>query len=160
MTDSATGETYHPRYHPVTDEEVSARLTWRVDDNSEAASRRIDTYAEEGPNILEAFEAAGVPIRRFDNARDELETFSEVAEFLKEVGTRKLDAMGGPDALRRLRNDDGDLEQEAAAVAASSSAPSEAEASSIESNGLLRACRGLNKFDPADYFLCSSVTTK
>lgn len=141
MTDSATGETYHPRYHPVADKEVEGRLTWRLDDSSEAAARRIKTYITEAPGILSAFEDDGVPIMRVDSARSELETFSEVAAFVRTIGERKLGFMGGRAALRRLRSDAPEEEAE----------DSEA---SIEggADGLLRICRRLNFYDPGNYF--------
>ena len=39
---------------------------------------------------MTAFEGAGVPLRRFDNARSEIETFGEVAAFLQGVAMEKL----------------------------------------------------------------------
>lgn len=141
MTDSATGETYHPRYNPVPDEEIEGRLMWRVDDSSEAVARRISTYNAEAPGILEAFEADGVPIKRFGNARSELETFAEVADFVSKVGMRKLGFMGGRKALLRLRSEAPEEEADSLAAAAAQT-----------SDGVLRVCRGLNSYNIADYF--------
>ena len=141
MTDSATGETYHPRYHPVPNEEIEARLTWRVDDSSEAVARRISTYNAEALGIREAFEADGVPCKRFDNARSELETFAEVADFVSKVGRRKLGFMGGRRALKRMRSEAPEEEADSLAAAAIKC-----------SDGVLRVCRGLNSYNIADYF--------
>ena len=141
MTDSATGETYHPRYHPLVDDEVEDRLTWRLDDSSEAAARRIKTYTTEAPGIFAAFEDDGVPIMRVDSARSELETFTEVADFVRKVGERKLGFMGGRAALRRLRSETPEEEAEAAD-----------DSIDHDTNGLLRICRRLNRYNPGDYF--------
>ena len=140
MSDSATGHVYHPQYHPVpeADEELSARLTWRVDDTAEVVARRIETHAEEWDAILEAFTTADVPTLRVDNARSELAAFDEIAQFVEEVAQRKLEGMGGEEAMRQLRSDVDD-------------APT---ASSEENtaDGLLQACRKLNAYDAARYF--------
>ena len=64
MTDSASGNVYHPQYHPVpeADEELRARLTWRVDDTAEVVARRIETHAEEWGATLDALPHSGVPL--------------------------------------------------------------------------------------------------
>lgn len=153
MTDSATGETYHPRYHPVTDDAIEGRLTWRIDDSSEAASRRIDTYLSEASGILQAFESDGVPLMRFDNARSELETFADVAEFVRMVGERKLELMGGLAALRKLRSASTSEEEEFSDEAVEPPPPSDdSAADNSAADGLLRICRALNSYDPAEYF--------
>ena len=66
------------------------RLVWRLDDNVEVLERRIEAHARACEGIVATFEAAEVPIARFDNARSELETFGDIAEFLEQVAMRKL----------------------------------------------------------------------
>lgn len=90
-TDAATGQTYHPVYAPPP-AEVQERLVWRIDDTYEALNRRISDHQSEIEEIVSIFEAAGVPLRRFDNARSEIATFGDVARFLAGVGTRKVEA--------------------------------------------------------------------
>ena len=88
-SDGATGQTYHPIYAPPP-AEIQERLVWRVDDTHEALDRRISDHQSSIEAILQTFLAAGVPLRRFDNARSEIETFGEVANFLGEVAMDKL----------------------------------------------------------------------
>jgi len=89
--DSATGQTYHPVYAPAP-AEICERLVWRVDDTSDALNRRLSDHKRSVEAIVGVFESAGIPLRRFDNARSELETFGEVAEFLRSVAMGKLEA--------------------------------------------------------------------
>ena len=140
MTDSATGHVYHPRYHPVNDEEVSTRLTWRVDDTADVVARRLMTHEREGDGILAAFDAAGVPLLRVDNARSEVETFSEIANFVQGISEHKMATMG--DALQELQTIRQALED----------GPIGASAAEDETDGLLTACRNLNTYNPASYF--------
>ena len=147
MTDSATGDVYHPRYHPVADEEVSPRLTWRVDDTAEVVAKRLVTHEREGDEIIAAFEEAGVPLLRVDNARSEVDTFSEIAEFVKGISAQKVEAMG--DALQELQAMRQVLEEDDAAGPIAASAAADGAA---PPNGLLRACRNLNAHNPASYF--------
>ena len=51
--------------------------------------RRLAAYHAEKDKILAAYEDAGIPIAIVDNARSELETFREVAEFVEVVRLRK-----------------------------------------------------------------------
>lgn len=88
-TDVATGQTYHPIYAPPP-AEVVERLVWRVDDTYEALSQRIADHTASVEAIVAAFDAASIPLRRFDNARSELQTFAEVGNFLEGVAMDKL----------------------------------------------------------------------
>ena len=83
-TDARTGQTYHPVYAPPP-EELYDQLVWRVDDTYEALERRLADHKASIDGIVAAFEAGGVPVRRFDNARSELETFGEISSFLNEL---------------------------------------------------------------------------
>ena len=47
--------------------------------------KRIEEHERSCESILATFDAAGVPYRRFDNARSELETFRDIGVFLEEV---------------------------------------------------------------------------
>lgn len=88
MTDTATGQTYHPVYAPPP-AELKSRVVWRLDDVPEVIDRRLAAYHAEKDKILAAYEDAGIPIAIVDNARSELETFREVAEFVEVVRLRK-----------------------------------------------------------------------
>jgi len=77
---------------------VQERLVWRVDDTYDALSRRLSDHAHSVEGVVAAFEGRGIPLRRFDNARSELETFGEVASFLQEVAMEKLVAARGQHA--------------------------------------------------------------
>eukprot|EP00802_Teleaulax_amphioxeia_P006950 Tamp_06956.p1 GENE.Tamp_06956~~Tamp_06956.p1 ORF type:complete len:857 (+),score=91.70 Tamp_06956:1-2571(+) len=94
MTDSATGQTYHPVYAPPPPE-VQARLVWRLDDTPEVVEKRCKDFRESVDAILKVFKRAGVPVKWVDNARSELETFEEAAEFLEDTARHKLREMGG-----------------------------------------------------------------
>jgi len=87
--DPATGQTYHPVYAPPA-AELQERLLWRVDDTYETFNRRLAYHRSSVEEIVEVFESAGIPLRRFDNARSEIETFAEVATFLEGVAMDKL----------------------------------------------------------------------
>lgn len=87
--DSTTGQTYHPVYAPAP-EEVHDRLVWRVDDTTDVLQRRCEEHRRSCAGIVSAFEASGVPLRRFDNARSELETFADIAQFIEGVASQKL----------------------------------------------------------------------
>ena len=139
MTDSATGHVYHPRYHPVIDESISERLTWRIDDTKDVAEKRIVNHEREGEAILKAFDDAGVPTLRVNNARSEIATFDEIADFVEHVARDKLGRMGGAQSLARA-NEEFDEDE-----------PADAE-NEDTSNGLLTAVRKLNTYDPSDYF--------
>jgi len=89
--DSTTGHTYHPKYAPPP-KEVHERLTWRVDDCTDTLDRRITQHNADADEIIAAFEAGGVPVRRVDNARSELATFEEVSDFLVEVSMNKIES--------------------------------------------------------------------
>ena len=103
-SDSTTGQTYHPKYAPPPPE-VHDRLVWRVDDTFEVLMRRLEDHKQSVDQILAAFTAGGVPVARVDNARSELETFGEIADFLEEVAMRKLAAMRD-ELLRQKRQAD------------------------------------------------------
>lgn len=103
-TDSTTGQTYHPVYAPPP-KEVHDRLVWRIDDTFGTLERRISEHKKSLDGILEAFELGGVPVRRFDNARSELETFSEVASFLQSIAMEKLARARDELLLRRRELD-------------------------------------------------------
>jgi adenylate kinase len=104
-SDSATGQTYHPVYAPPPPD-VHERLVWRVDDTSDALNRRIAEHRRSVDGIMRVFEGADIPTRRFDNARSEISTFSEVAAFLKRVALLKLVAarreLGSEFSLREV----------------------------------------------------------
>jgi len=51
------------------------------------------------------FDAAGVPLRAFNNARSELHTFDEVRAFMEELGVLKLAAQSDA-ILERKRCED------------------------------------------------------
>jgi len=87
--DSATGQTYHPVYAPPP-AELQERLVWRIDDTYDVFNRRISEHKRSLEAIVRTFEGKGIPLRRFDNARSEIETFREVAAFLEGVAMEKL----------------------------------------------------------------------
>eukprot|EP00293_Proteomonas_sulcata_P007039 CAMPEP_0184300134 /NCGR_PEP_ID=MMETSP1049-20130417/10612_1 /TAXON_ID=77928 /ORGANISM="Proteomonas sulcata, Strain CCMP704" /LENGTH=525 /DNA_ID=CAMNT_0026610777 /DNA_START=29 /DNA_END=1606 /DNA_ORIENTATION=+ len=101
MTDSATGQIFHPTYAPPP-EQVQPRLVWRLDDTPEAISTRIKDYKTSVESILKELSERDIPIRTFDNARSELETFQEIADFVEDIGREKLEKMGGKAALHRM----------------------------------------------------------
>lgn len=88
MTDTATGQTYHPIYAPPP-EEVQPRLVWRVDDIPEVVERRLQEHRDVSQSILDVYAASGVPIATFDNARSEVQTFREIAEFIQGERVKK-----------------------------------------------------------------------
>jgi len=88
MTDTATGQTYHPTYAPPP-AEVGCRLVWRVDDVPEVVERRIKQAEASLDSIARIFSEAGVPVCAFDNARSELETFAEIAAFVEGVASAR-----------------------------------------------------------------------
>jgi adenylate kinase family enzyme len=105
MTDSATGQTYHPIYAPPP-AEVQARLVWRLDDTPQVIDRRCADFRRSVEDICDIFAAAGVPVKTFDNARSELDTFAEVAQFVEDTARHKLRESGGWNAvLQRLLGD-------------------------------------------------------
>ena len=99
--DSASGQTYHPVYAPPP-AEVLDRLVWRVDDTLEILDKRLADHASSCNDVVRVFERRGVPMRRFDNARSELETFAEIARFVEEVALDKL-ARVRDELLRKKR---------------------------------------------------------
>ena len=103
-TDARTGQTYHPVYAPPP-EELYDQLVWRVDDTYEALERRLADHKASIDGIVAAFEAGGVPVRRFDNARSELETFGEISSFLKELSMDLL-AKARDELVARRRGQD------------------------------------------------------
>lgn len=94
MTDSATGQTYHPIYAPPPDE-VQPRLVWRLDDTPDVIEKRCRDFRQSVEEICEIFAGAGVPVKTFNNARSELDTFAEVARFVEDTGRHKLREAGG-----------------------------------------------------------------
>ena len=98
MTDSATGQTYHPIYAPAP-EEVQARLVWRLDDTPDVIEKRCSDFRESVEAICDIFGSAGVPLKIFDNARSELHTFAEVAQFVEDTARHKLRETGGWNAV-------------------------------------------------------------
>ncbi|KAL1528216.1 hypothetical protein AB1Y20_009575 [Prymnesium parvum] len=103
-TDSLTGQTYHPTYAPPPDE-LRGRLVWRVDDTQEVVERRLAEHEAAVRAVRAEFDAAGVPLRAFDNARSELHTFDEVVAFVEELGMLKLAAQRDAILARWLRED-------------------------------------------------------
>eukprot|EP00302_Diacronema_sp_CCMP2436_P045258 CAMPEP_0180054174 /NCGR_PEP_ID=MMETSP0985-20121206/2693_1 /TAXON_ID=483367 /ORGANISM="non described non described, Strain CCMP 2436" /LENGTH=804 /DNA_ID=CAMNT_0021983763 /DNA_START=1 /DNA_END=2415 /DNA_ORIENTATION=+ len=99
MMDAATGAIYHPDYAPAPAEAMS-RLVWRIDDTPAVVDMRIRDHNTRIEPIINAFEQAGVPVVRFDNARSELTTFAELAAFVEQVALDKLERMGGREAFR------------------------------------------------------------
>jgi len=87
--DSTTGQTYHPTYAPAP-REVHERLVFRLDDTLEVLERRIAEHHVTCDQIVSAFETAGVPLCRFDNAQSELQTYDQIASFLEGVASNKL----------------------------------------------------------------------
>ena len=102
--DSATGQTYHPIYAPPP-AEIQDRLVWRVDDTQASLERRLDSHRRSVGAIIHTFQVAGVPLRRFENARSELATFGDVAAFLSGVAMDKL-ARARDQRVRELRTRD------------------------------------------------------
>ena len=98
MTDSATGQTYHPIYAPPP-AEVRGRLVWRLDDTPLVVERRCADFRQSVEGICDIFAAAGVPVKTFDNARSELDTFAEVAQFVEDTARHKLRESGGWNAV-------------------------------------------------------------
>jgi len=88
MTDTASGQTYHPIYAPPP-KEVQHRIVWRVDDVPEVVQKRLEDHKAMMEPILDAFVASGVPVAKFDNARSEIETFLEIAEFIDTERAKK-----------------------------------------------------------------------
>ena len=152
MSDAATGHVYHPRYHPVTDETIRERLTWRVDDTAEVAARRIENHEREGEAILSAFGEAGVPTLRVDNARSEIATFLEIADFVEGVARNKLNSMGGLQSLQNANRELDDEPPDAGAASARGGSAKGEEDGEKPRDGLLRAVRRLNTYEPSDYF--------
>lgn len=91
--DSATGQTYHPVYAPPP-EEVRDRLVWRIDDTTEVVEARVRSFLDSEASILAALKEASVPVLRAENARSELATFAEVADFVQSTAMSKLDTLG------------------------------------------------------------------
>jgi adenylate kinase family enzyme len=104
MTDSATGKIFHPEYAPPPAEiAASGRLVWRSDDNTEVIEKRIRAYKQNLGGIMGEFEKAGVPVKTFDNARSDLETFAEIAAYVEDIGRKNLETEGGWRAVFRKR---------------------------------------------------------
>ena len=99
MADAATGATYHPTYAPAP-RDIEQRLVWRVDDTPAVVEARLRDHRESIEPIVGAYECAGIPVLRLDNARSELRTFAEAAAFVERVGDAKLAQMGGREAFR------------------------------------------------------------
>ena len=109
MTDSATGRIYHPEFAPVPHDVAAQkknRIVWRADDTPEVIDRRIEGYRANLDGILREFGDAGVPVKAFDNARSELETLGEVADFCEDVARAKLKREGGWPRVWRERYGD------------------------------------------------------
>ena len=81
------------------------QLVRRVDDTYEALERRLADHKASIDGIVAAFEAGGVPVRRCDNARSELETFGEISSFLKELSMDLL-AKARDELVARRRGQD------------------------------------------------------
>jgi adenylate kinase len=88
-SDPETGATYHPKYAPAP-EEIHDRLMWRIDDTLETVEHRIAEHVVSIGSIADLFLRAGVPVKFFDNARSELATLAEVAEFLDSVASPEI----------------------------------------------------------------------
>ena len=102
--DSTTGQTYHPVYAPAP-KGMHERLVWRVDDTTDVLQRRIADHKKSCEAIIGHFESASIPLRRFDNARSELETFEEIATFLVDVASSKRLSLQ-EEMLQALRRSD------------------------------------------------------
>ena len=87
--DTATGQTYHPIYAPPPSD-IQDRLVWRIDDTYDSLRRRMAEHEQSVGGIIETFETAGVPLRRVSNARSEVDTFAEIADFLSVVAMDRL----------------------------------------------------------------------
>ena len=87
--DATTGQTYHPIYAPPP-QDVRERLTWRIDDTPETIRKRLEEHRSTANRIFEAFDQESIPVKRVNNAQSELQTFAEIATFLKLIGCDKL----------------------------------------------------------------------
>ena len=94
-TDSATGVIYHPKYNPPPPE-VQHRLTWRLDDSVDVIDRRLAQFHEAHDGLVEVFRDR-CDFLEVDAARNDLEIFRDIAEFLDEV-VLKMDAACDADA--------------------------------------------------------------
>ncbi len=143
MHDAATGQVYHPRYHPPP-KDVTPRLVWRVDDTASVVQARISEFEKRRDAVLRVFDEVGsVPLARFDNARPEVETFEEIGDFIRHVALLKLERMGGEGALALLRSEGDDEDEDVTTIGADECGPDD---------GLLRAVRRCNRYRPTDYF--------
>ncbi|CAM9568541.1 unnamed protein product [Chrysoparadoxa australica] len=91
MEDSATGVIYHPRYAPAPPE-VKERLVWRVDDQPDVIDRRLEQFREEEQRLREAYPE--VPVATINSARNEIETFQEICDFVDSVAAKKIETLG------------------------------------------------------------------
>jgi len=103
-TDTTTGQTYHPIYAPPPDD-VRDRLVWRIDDTTEVLARRIADFRASSEDIVAAFDAYGVPVLRVSNARSELVSFEQIADWLADVAMTKLSRLSD-ELLNDLRLQD------------------------------------------------------
>ena len=178
--DSATGAMYHPRFAPPP-EEVQHRLVWRTDDTAEVIKVRLEKFAEANDDVIETFQAAGVPVSIINNARSELETFSECCAFLDDIEEsqrgakarvqrkqKAMDDIAAPwrlmEATRRVATATADprppmteatggsaTEEDIAAMCFVDETEEQCAARNGETKGLRAVVRRCNDYDPARY---------
>lgn len=153
MTDTASGQTYHPIYAPPPSE-IEHRIVWRVDDTPDVVEQRLVKYKEDENAILNACTAAGVPFARFDNARSEIETFYEVATFLDGVRSKKKEIEASAETELTLKSDI-DTGEDVAELCGSEDEQCIIDYEEYADQGsaakLLEAVLRCNEYDAADY---------
>ena len=90
---------YHPKFSPPP-ESVQHRLVWRTDDTPEVIERRLEQFHSTVNDTLAVY--SHVPTAFINSARNDLEIFADVADFVEGVAAKKLERMGGAAALQAI----------------------------------------------------------
>jgi hypothetical protein len=76
-----------------------SRLVWRMDDDEDTIRRRLEVFQANREAVLKSF--PDVPRITVSSARSDLDTFSDICEFVEGVMRKKLDVME-PSSIRAL----------------------------------------------------------
>jgi len=76
--DSATGITYHPKFHPAPsgDEALLKRLVWRHDDTPDVLAKKLKTFSESTTSILKKYEEKTISI---STCKSDVDVFTEIS---------------------------------------------------------------------------------